>query len=57
VEDTQEGARWRRTQRRSKHRWVFCGEMKQLGFRGSCTLKKKNSSDERDDVMNVHHYI
>jgi hypothetical protein len=28
-----------------------------LRFRGSGTLKKKNSSDGHDDIINVYHYI
>jgi hypothetical protein len=28
-----------------------------LGFRGSSTPKKKNSSDGYDDVINAHRYI
>jgi hypothetical protein len=28
-----------------------------LGFRGSGTPKKKNSSDGYDDVINAHRYI
>jgi hypothetical protein len=28
-----------------------------LGFRGSDTLKKKNSSDGHDDVIKIRHYI
>jgi hypothetical protein len=48
AEDPEEGARWRhmrRTRRRSRRRWVCGGEMIGLWFRGSGTLKKKNSSD------------
>jgi hypothetical protein len=37
----------RQTWRRSGHRQVCGGEMIGLGFRGSGTLKKKNSSDGR----------
>jgi hypothetical protein len=36
---------------------VCGGEMKGLGFRCSCTLKNKNSSDGYDDVINVGRYI
>jgi hypothetical protein len=39
------GAALRRTWRRSRRWWVCGGEMTGLGFRGSDTLKKKNSSD------------
>jgi hypothetical protein len=28
-----------------------------LGFRGLSTLKKENSSDEHDDVINAYCYI
>jgi hypothetical protein len=56
TEDTEEGARWRWTQRRSRRRWVCGGEMKGLGFRGKGTLKKKNSSDGLDDVINARRY-
>jgi hypothetical protein len=34
AEDAVEGARWRRTQWRSRRRWVCDGEMTGLGFRG-----------------------
>jgi hypothetical protein len=47
-----EGARWRSACQR-----VCGGEMKGLGFRCSCTLKNKNSSDRYDDVINVGRYI
>jgi hypothetical protein len=57
AEDMEEGGRWRRTWRRSGCRWVCGGEMIGLGFRGSGTLKKKNSSDGYDDVINAHRYI
>jgi hypothetical protein len=57
TKDTEEGAQWRRTRRRSERRWVCGGEMKGLGFRGSGTLKKKNSRDGHDDIINTHHYI
>jgi hypothetical protein len=33
------------------------GEMKVLGFRGSDTLKKKNSSDGYDNIINDRRYI
>jgi hypothetical protein len=56
-EDAEEGARWRRTQRRSGHRWVCGGEMIGLGFKGLGTLKKKNSSDEPDAIINARRYI
>jgi hypothetical protein len=57
AEDVEEGMRWRRTQRRSG-RWRVCGrEMKGLGFRSSDTLKKKNSSNGHDDIINAHRYI
>jgi hypothetical protein len=59
-----EASTWRRskvstqrTRRRSGHRRVCGGEMIGLGFRGSGTLKKKNSSDGHDVVINVCHYI
>jgi hypothetical protein len=45
TEDAVEGARWRLTQWRSGHWRVCVGEMTGLGFRGSSTLKKKNSSN------------
>jgi hypothetical protein len=38
----------RHTWRRSEHRWVCDREMTGLGFRGSGTLRKKNSSNEED---------
>jgi hypothetical protein len=41
------GATSWRTRRRRGHRRVCGGEMIGFGFRGSGTLKKKNSSDER----------
>jgi hypothetical protein len=41
----EEGTQWRQTQRRSGRRWVCGKEMTGLGFRGSDTLKKKDSSD------------
>jgi hypothetical protein len=51
-----EGTRWRQ-KRRSRERQRVCGrEIIGLGFRGSGTLKKKNSSDEHDDVINARHY-
>jgi hypothetical protein len=50
AEDTEEGARWRRTWRRSGHRWVCGEEMTGLVFRGLGTLKKKNSSNGHDDL-------
>jgi hypothetical protein len=57
AEDAEEGVRWRRMRRRSERRWVSGREMKRLRFRGSGTLKKKNSSDVHDDIINAHHYI
>jgi hypothetical protein len=57
AEDMEEGAWWRRTRRRSGRQWVCDKEMKGLWFRGSGTLKKKNSSDRYDDVISAHHYI
>jgi hypothetical protein len=57
AEDAEEGLQWRRMQRRSGHRQMCDGEIKGLGFRGSGTLKKKNSSDGYDDIINVHRYI
>jgi hypothetical protein len=50
------GTWWRRT-RRSVHQWVCGMEMKGLGFRGSGTLKKKNSSDGYHDIINARRYI
>jgi hypothetical protein len=47
VEANVEGTRSRQTHWRSGHRWVCCGKMTGLGFGGSGTLEKKNSSDER----------
>jgi hypothetical protein len=50
VDDAVEGAWWRRTWRRwrrSGHRQVCGKEITGLGFRGSGTLKKKNSCDRR----------
>jgi hypothetical protein len=49
--------RMRRTRRRNGHRLVCGGKITGLGFRGSSTLKKKNSSDGHDDVINTHRYI
>jgi hypothetical protein len=47
----------RRTRRRSRC-WQMCGgEMTWLGFRGSGTIKKKNSSNGHNDIINVHRYI
>jgi hypothetical protein len=43
--------------RRSGRQWVCGREMKGLGFRGSDTLKKKNSSDVHDDIINIRRYI
>jgi hypothetical protein len=40
VEDMVDCARWKRTQRRSGHRWLCGSEMTGLGFRGSDTIKK-----------------
>jgi hypothetical protein len=54
---TEEGAQWRRTRRRSGRQQMCGGEMTGLGFMGSDTLKKKNSSDRHDDIINVHRYI
>jgi hypothetical protein len=48
----EEGTWWRWTWRR-----VHGGEMRGLGFRGSGIIKKKNSSDGHDDVINVRLYI
>jgi hypothetical protein len=45
VEDMEQDAQWRCTRRRSGHRWVCGREITGLGFRGSRTLKKKNSND------------
>jgi hypothetical protein len=56
VEDVEEGARWRRMRRRSGRRQVCDAEMKDLEFRGSGTLNKKNSNGH-DDVINVRRYI
>jgi hypothetical protein len=47
TEDVVEGARWRQTRRRSRHRRVCDREMTELGFRGSGTFKKKNCTDVR----------
>jgi hypothetical protein len=55
-EDVEEGA-WRRMWRRIRHRWLCDREMKGLGLRGSGTLKKKNSRDMHDDIINVCRYI
>jgi hypothetical protein len=55
--DAKEGARWRQTWSRSGRRWVCGWEMIGLGFRGSGTLKKKNSSDGPDAIINGRHYI
>jgi hypothetical protein len=57
TEDAEDGARWRWTRSRSRHRWVCGGKMKGLGFRCSGTLKKKKNSDEYDDIINVCCYI
>jgi hypothetical protein len=51
------GAASRWTRRRSWGRWVCGREMIGLRFRGSGTLKKKNSSDRHDDVFDAHRYI
>jgi hypothetical protein len=45
VEGMEEGTQWRQTRRRSGRRWVCGKEMTRLWFRGSNTLKKKDSSD------------
>jgi hypothetical protein len=50
AEDTEDGAWWRQTWRRSGHRWVCGEEMTGLVFRGLGTLKKKNSSNGHDDL-------
>jgi hypothetical protein len=42
---------------RSGRRRVCGGEMTWLGFRGSGTLKKKNSSDGYDDIINARRYM
>jgi hypothetical protein len=47
----------RRTWKRSGRQWVCGREMTVLGFRELVTLKKKNSSDEHDDIINVRRYI
>jgi hypothetical protein len=39
--------------RRSGDQRVCGGEMTGLGFRGSGTHKKKNSSDGHDDIINA----
>jgi hypothetical protein len=57
AKDTEEGAWWRRTWRRSEHRRVCDGEMKVLEFRCSGILKKKNSSNKHDNVINARCYI
>jgi hypothetical protein len=57
VEDTKEGVQWRWMQMRRGRWWVCGGKMTGLGFRGSNTIKKKNSSDGHDDVINARHYI
>jgi hypothetical protein len=44
-------------QRRSGRRRVCGGKMTGLTFRGLGTLKKKNSSDGHDDIINVRRYI
>jgi hypothetical protein len=51
----EEVARWRWT-RRTRRR-VCGGEMTGLPFRSSDTLKKKNSSNGHDDIINVRRYI
>jgi hypothetical protein len=48
-------SRW--TRRRSERRLVCDGEMTELGFSGSDTLKKNNSSDRNDGAINAHRYI
>jgi hypothetical protein len=53
----EEGARCMQTRMRSGRRWVCGGEIKRLGLRGSSTLKKKNSSDRYNDVINARCYI
>jgi hypothetical protein len=51
----EEGMQWRWTRRT---RMTVCGgEMTGLGFRGLGTLKKKNSSNGHDDVINARRYI
>jgi hypothetical protein len=50
AEDMEEGVRWRctqRTRRRSGRRRMCGREMTGFGFRGSSTLKKKNSSNRQ----------
>jgi hypothetical protein len=49
------GTASRRMRRRSGRRRVCGGEMIGFGFRCLGTLKKMNSSDGYDDVINVHH--
>jgi hypothetical protein len=41
IEDAEEGARWRRTQRRSGCRQLYGRKMKGLWFRGLGTLKNR----------------
>jgi hypothetical protein len=57
TKDAEEDTQWRRTRRRSGHRRVCGGEIKGLEFRGLDALKKKNSSDEHNDVINARRYI
>jgi hypothetical protein len=73
AEDAKEGARWRahgrgghggckggvdmedaKEERPSTSVWQ---RNDRLGFRGSSTLKKKNSNDRYDDVINTRRYI
>jgi hypothetical protein len=59
TEDMEEGTwwRWMWTRSRSERRQLCGGKMKGLWFRGSGTLKKKNSSYVHDDIINICRYI
>jgi hypothetical protein len=56
AEDVEEGARWRQTRRRSGRRRVWRG-YDRVRISGLGTLKKKNSSNGYDDIINVCSYI
>jgi hypothetical protein len=55
VADAEEGARWK-ADAEEEQAPAGVGEMTGLGFGGSGALKKKNSSDDVDDIINTYRY-